>query len=161
MTERKTTGRLILSCKGQMAVELAVALPVILIMLGVLVNTMCYLNVCARFDRLAAEAVRIEAVSPAYGDYGSQSRADKVAALLRRKFADKAGTVRIEVFVQRGPRPEAGGLSIPLAPQPETYVCVLHYSPAGLGVNFFGMDLLSLEHRRFYLIDPFRPGVLL
>jgi hypothetical protein len=38
---------------------------------------------------------------------------------------------------------------------------VMRYRPWGFGDRFFGVRFSGIEHTRFYVIDPYRPGVLL
>ncbi len=77
---------------GQMTVELAVCLPVILAFIGILLNVMGYLNVCARFDRVAADAVRSQATSSGYGQEGSELAANRVAGVIEAVFQSNPGT---------------------------------------------------------------------
>ena len=53
--------------RGQMTVELLVVLPVVLIVAVVAVNALTFFGDCAAFDRVARNAVRLCAASPAYG----------------------------------------------------------------------------------------------
>ena len=154
------------SSRGQMTVELALTIPVVMAVLGILINTMMYLDVSVRFDRLAAEAVRIEAASPGYGSYGTNARADKVRALLQQQFADEARFVRIEVRAYAGAGTAAGeqggiGSLFSLVAGLETYECILYYSPWGFDGSFFGINFFGLKHTRSYTIDPYRPAVIL
>jgi len=156
-------GRMRSSC-GQMTVELAVTIPVVMAVAAIVINTMVYLDVSARFDRLAAEAVRIEAVAPHYGAYGTEARVGRVRLRLQEQFADEARFVRIEVKVNKGPSPGSIGDTLEpiflLVPQLETYECTLRYSPFGFGNSFFGINFLEMSHTRSYTIDPFRPAVI-
>ena len=149
------------SSRGQMTVELAVTIPVIMAVVGIVINTMVYLDVSARFDRLAADAVRIEAASPGYGAYGTGARADKVRALLQEQFSDEADFVRIDVRAFAGAGTDEGsGTVFSLVPRLETYECTLRYAPWGFKGSFFGVTFLEMTHTRTYTIDPFRPAVI-
>jgi hypothetical protein len=158
-------GALRVQRSGQMSVELALCIPVVLAVIAIVVNTMVYLDVSARFDRLAADAVRIEAVSPGYEAYGTEARADKVRALLEKEFAAEADFVHIEVHASTGSdgsgSAPAGIVGFSLIPELETYECTLYYSPWGFKGSFFGVRFLETSRTRSYTIDPFRPGVLL
>ena len=153
---------------GQMTVELAVTIPVIMAVLAIMINTMVYLDVSIRFDRLAAEAVRIEATSPGYGSYGTTARADKVRSLLQNQFADETHFVRIEVRAYAGTDAGTGeqgsstglGSIFSFIAGLETYECTLRYSPWGFNNSFFGVNFFELTHTRRYTIDPFRPAVI-
>ena len=159
------------SSRGQMTVELAITVPIIMAVVAIIINTMVYLDVCIRFDRLAADAVRIEAASPGYGAYGTGSRVDRVSALLQQQFADEADFVRIDVTAHagadggagQGGQSSTGSGSKPvfsLIPVLETYECTLHYSPWGFKGSFFGVNFMEMTHTRSYTIDPFKPAVI-
>jgi Flp pilus assembly protein TadG len=146
-----------------MTVELAVTIPVLLAVLGVVINLMVFLGDCARFDRLAAEAVRIEAASPGYGTYGTAARAQAVQAVLTESFAEQK---YLSVAVRAGgsgggATSSTAGATFSLLPHQETFTCTLNYRPWGFGDSFFGVQFSGIEHTRNYVIDPFRPGVLL
>jgi len=148
-----------------MTVELAITIPIIMAVVAIVINTMMYLDVSARFDRLAAEAVRIEATSPGYGAYGTEARVGRVRSLLQRQFANEERFVRIEVRVYAGASTGGGAEAsnnpvFSLVPQLETYECTLRYSPWGFENSFFGINFLEMTHTRSYTIDPFKPAVI-
>jgi len=148
--------------QGQMTVELAVCIPVLLMLAAIAYNVLGYLEVCARFDRAAAEAVRIEAASPGYGAYGSQVRAERVRSLISQSFAQR-DNVQIDVSVAPagGDSGSSGAAAVFAFPtRLETYTCTLHYQPPGFGRKVFGVQAFDLEHSGHYTIDPFRPGVV-
>lgn len=169
--------------RGQMTVELAVTIPVLLAAVGIAINLMVFLGDCARFDRLAAEAVRVEAASPGYGSYGITARAQAAQTLLAQSFAEQqylsisveatAGSTGDESMQgaqswqgtdgSQSTRGSQGtdGATFSLLPHQETFVCTLRYRPWGFGDSFFGIKFSGIEHTRSYVIDPFRPGVLL
>ncbi|MDR2714797.1 MAG: hypothetical protein LBB42_04675 [Coriobacteriales bacterium] len=164
-----------------MTVELAVTIPIIMAVLGIVINTMVYLDMTARFDRLAADAVRIEATSPGYGSYGTGARVGKVRSLLQEQFVKESRFVRIDVSAQAGAgggggggggagggagegggqgAGSASGLTFSFVPQLETYVCTMRYSPWGFRGSFFGINFLEMSHTRSFTIDPYRPAVV-
>ena len=59
--------------RGQMTVELAVVFPALLAVAVIAVNALLFFSECAAFDRVAREAVRLHAASPAYGQGLEQS----------------------------------------------------------------------------------------
>ena len=81
---------------GQMAVELAVLMPVVLVLALIAANLMAYMGDCARFDRLAGEAVRVLGVSPGYGEYGASSCENAIALQLEEAF-DASSHISIDV----------------------------------------------------------------
>ena len=56
-----------------MTVELAVVFPVLLAVAVIAVNALLFFSECAAFDRVAREAVRVHAASPACGQGLEQS----------------------------------------------------------------------------------------
>ena len=62
---------------GQMTVELAVLVPVVIVVALVVVNLMEFVDACAAFDRLSLDEVIAEGVSPA----GEQNMPASVAAV--------------------------------------------------------------------------------
>lgn len=139
----------LLGSEGQMTVGLAVALPVVLAVALVSYNALAFFSECARFDRLARNAVRICAVSPAY-EQGVSERAAAVETLV----ADAMSAEGISVSV-----------AVAAAPGGERYDVVLEYEPTlfGLGLrgNLFGVDLFVLRHEASLTVDSYDPGVLL
>ena len=65
---------------GQMTVELAILVPVVIAVALVVANLMEFVDACAAFDRLSLDEVIAEGVSPA----GEQSVAASVAAVETR-----------------------------------------------------------------------------
>jgi hypothetical protein len=171
------------SRSGQAAVEMAVVMPVLLAVVGITINLMVYLGDCARFDRVAAEAVRTAAASPGYGDYGTAARAQKVQTAIEASFAGDGhlsfSVVGSESSLVGGGAGSggaggagggsaggsagggAGGVGFSLLPHHETFVCKMNYRPWRFGSSFFGVEFTGIPHTRSYVIDPYRPGVLL
>jgi hypothetical protein len=146
-----------------MAVEMVVVLPVLLAVVGIAVNLMVYLGDCARFDRVAAEAVRTQAASPGYGEYGSISRAQGVQSLIGQAFEGSSYLTFEVTASESGFGTSAGGsdIAFSLLPHQETFLCHMYYRPWGFGDSFFGIHFSGIPHTREYVIDPYRPGVLL
>ncbi|MDR3136875.1 MAG: hypothetical protein LBU07_05650 [Coriobacteriales bacterium] len=151
---------------GQMSVELALCIPVILMVTGVLLNVLGYLNVCARFDRVAAEAIRIEATSPGYGQAGSDASAARARALIERSFAQSLLSIGVDIAIEVEPQDAlAGGsgvagadIGFSLLPRLETYRCSITYHPWPFD-RIAGLRFFVLTHQRDYTVDPYRPGV--
>ncbi|MDR2105942.1 MAG: hypothetical protein LBP24_00865 [Coriobacteriales bacterium] len=162
-----TRGLLLLrSRKGQMAVELAVCLPIVMAVLAIAFNLMVFLGDCARFDRLAAEVVRTRATSPSASSYGLGACEYMVGLDLNELFDTEdrhlRTTVDASAVLPNGATDSGGdGVSIPLLPHHEVYVCTLEYRPWGFGTRFLGFELPGITHTRSFTVDPFRPGVLL
>jgi hypothetical protein len=148
-----------------MSVELVVCLPVILMILFIAVNLLLYLDACAKFDRIAAEAVRIEASSPGYGGYDSGTRAANVRNTIIKAHGGIDGrhialSVDARFAASYGGGQPSTAPTLPMTPFLETYTCEMTYYP--LGPKWaFGASLPGFRHSRSYTVDPFRPGVFL
>ena len=135
---------------GQMTVELAVAMPVLIIVAVVAVNAMTFLGDCAAFDRIAHDAVRIHAAAPAYGQGAEQS-----AALVQQEITAAMGRDNLEVSVTHA----GTGADF------DEYRATLSYAPTlfgmGLRSEVFGVSMPKLVHETAYVVDTYKPGVIL
>jgi hypothetical protein len=149
-----------------MVVELAVCIPVIMAVAAIAINLMVFLGDCARFDRVAAEAVRVGATSPSHGSYGLGYCSDSVDLDLSEIFYDKKEYLQTSVSAY-AVAPDGSmeswqeGATFVFLPHHEVYVCTLEYRPWGFGTTFFGIEFSGITHTRSFTVDPFRPGVLL
>ena len=138
-----------LSEHGQASVELMMALPVMIAVAVIVVNALLFFSDCAAFDRLAHQAVRVHAASPAYGQDAQRSR-DLVQSELERSFARDNLEVSVTVESVSG-----GRLS---------FDATLEYSPTlfgmGLRTEVFGVRLPGLSHTVSYVVDQYKPGVV-
>lgn len=138
-----------LSERGQASVELMMALPVMIAVAVIVVNALLFFSDCAAFDRLAHQAVRVHAASPAYGQDAQRSR-DLVQSELERSFARDNLEVSVTVESVSG-----GRLS---------FDATLEYSPTlfgmGLRTEVFGVRLPGLSHTVSYVVDQYKPGVV-
>ena len=134
---------------GQSTVELMVVLPVMLLIALIVVNAMLFISDCAAFDRLACQAVRVHAASPGYGQDAQRSCA-LVEDQLARAFDEE--NLSVEVSVKSG---SGGTLS---------FHARLEFTPTlfGLGLReqILGVSLPALSHEAVYVVDPFKPGVI-
>ncbi len=136
--------------RGQMAVELAVIMPVAISIAVIVVNAMTFFSECAAFDRVSRNVVRICAASPAYGQDLNQSITAVGTALEESiSMQNEASSVTAST----------NGLGY------TTFVLTLTYSPTlfGLGLRseIFGVQLPVLRHSTSIVVDPYRPGMLL
>ncbi len=134
---------------GQMSVELVIVLPVVIIIALIVVNALTFFSDCASFDRVARNAVRICATSPAYGQDLDQS-IEQVSALV-----ENAVTATNEESSVAASKNGLGYTSFTLT---------LSYYPTlfGLGLRseVFGVSLPSIDHCVSIVIDPYSPGML-
>ena len=129
---------------GQATVELAVVLPVAIVLAVIVVNALSF------FDQLARQAICSYAPSPDAGQGPAE-----VAALVESELEEALGTsnLAIEVTVQG----RAGSY--------QRYCGRLSFAPTlfGLGLKdeVFGVSLPRLVHEVDLTVDAYRPGVLL
>ena len=137
---------------GQMMVELATMMPVLIIVAVMAVNAVTFFSECAAFDRVARNAIRIQATSPAYGQDAGES-----ASLVRQTIDDamrvsEKDYLDLDVSVSG----RAGGKSV--------FRATLSFSPTlfgmGLKPSIFGVDLPKIEHTTELVVEPYRPGML-
>lgn len=121
--------------RGQMTIELLVALPVALVIALVAFNGLTFFGLCAEYDRVARNAVRVYASAPT-----SAVSTDAVAEVAAAIEAD-LDCATAESAVE-GNAPSAA---------PATYTCTLTYHPTlfGLGLRseIFGVAMPALHHR--------------
>lgn len=134
---------------GQMTVELAVAFPVLIVVAVVATNALLFFSECAAFDNAFRDAVRIHATSPAYGQGVEQSRA-QVASDLAASFDRPFETTQVSV------EGAAAGHT--------RFTATLEFSPTlfGLGLksSVFGVALPSLNHTASFVVNCYKPGVI-
>lgn len=148
-------------------VELAVCIPVILAVIGITLNILGYMNVCARFDRVAADAVRSQACSPGYGEEGMTLSASRVREVIETSLASGGGNwFDCEVSVAASPAgfgtsgyTETDRVSFSMLSRLERYECAITYHPWPFSSIVF-LEFIELTHTRSYIVDPFRTGVL-
>ena len=135
--------------EGQMTVELAVAFPVLIIVAVIAVNALTFFADCAVFDRVAHEAVRVHATSPAYRQGTGQS-----VALVEQEVRSALGARNVEV--------EASCSTVGF--DYEKYTVRLSYAPTLFGANMraavFGVSLPRLTHETSYVVDAYKAGVV-
>ena len=81
--------------RGQMAVELAVVTPVILLVLVIAIDMLVFAGECARFDHIAAQVVIAEGASPPTGEHDHESRLYAIEGALEIEFARRGSEVAV------------------------------------------------------------------
>lgn len=135
--------------RGQATVGLVAVLPVAIVVAAIAVNALLFFSECARFDRIAANAVRVCATTPAYGQGLDQSVA-RIEALVEEEMGEG---VSCEVTV------EGGGAGFC------AFTVRMTYEPSLFGValrdEVFGVSLPRLTHEKGLVVDAYKPGMLL
>ncbi len=135
---------------GQMTVELAVVIPVVIVVALVAVNAMVFFSQCAQFDRVARDAIRVCAAAPSSGQDGEQVAAS-VEAIVVEAMGVEGDVVEVTVLE------DGAGLS--------SFEATLIYKPTlfgmGLADEVFGVGFPELKHATTLVVDVYRPGMLL
>ena len=128
--------------RGQATVELAVVLPVALIVAVIAVNAL------ASFDRVARQTVCALATAPASGDDAASLTLAVEEALVRQVGDQGEVQVRAEGL--------ASGLT--------RFTARIEYAPTlfGLGMRseIFGVALPPLAHEVDLVVDAYKPGIM-
>lgn len=143
---------------AQATVEMAVVVPVLIVLALIVYNLMQFACAVARFDRAAPDVVIARAVSPA-GTSGLEVTAQVQDAL--QQLMEPYG-VRVTVVNEADEATGAELLSLAVAPQ--TYRCTMTYTPWPSGFSIAGVSMGApalLKHERAVVIDPWRPGVVM
>ena len=145
--------------RGQMTVELAALVPVVVVVALVTVNLMEFLVLCSRFDRASLDAVVSQGVAPG----GAQTHVAATEAV-RSALADAMDSGRCEVDVRSEDVGEGSrGTSFAISPLLTRYVCTMSFAPWPRELRMPGISLRSpvlLRHRRELVVDRYRPGVV-
>ena len=146
---------------GQMVVELAVMIPVCIVVALIVYNLCRFVEACATFDRVALDAVVSQGISPP----GEQS-ALASTGVVRSCIEDALAMTNCEVEVGvSGAEPVSlgRGLTFPVSPLLATYTCTLRYRPWPSSFVIAGVSMgapFVLTHERTLTVDRFRPGVV-
>lgn len=133
---------------GQVTVELAVVLPVVIVVAVIVVNAMTFFAECAEFDRVGRNAVRMCAASPS-GSVELSRIAAEVESAVEESMALDADEV--EVLARQV---DSGHAAFEL---------VLRFRPGlfgmGLRDEVFGVQLPVLTHAVELTVDRYKPGM--
>ena len=149
------------SQRGQMSVELVAVIPVVLIVAAIGMNILDYMGQCAKFDRIASEAVRVYGVSPGYGQYGASNCNGAIERAIRQAFDTDAVDVEVssqDINVFTGADTSNSNLLFALIPSYRRYTCTMSFSPRFFGTSIFGVLIPQTQHTTEYVIDPYEPG---
>jgi hypothetical protein len=145
-----------------MTVELAALLPVTLVCGLIVMNLMQFVVACARFDRVALDAVVSQGVSAA-GDQDSLTAvADVRSAIVRAMGDDERLDLEVSVAAAEDGTPSEGAV-FSLATGLVRFTCTLRFHPWPREVSIAGVSMgapLSLVHERQLVVDRYKPGVV-
>ncbi|MDO5106792.1 MAG: hypothetical protein Q4D39_00805 [Coriobacteriaceae bacterium] len=143
-----------------MSVEVAVIIPVVVVVALTIANIMAFLGCCAAFDRASLDAVIAHGISPA----GVQSELSATSAI-RSSIEEAFGSnpaVSVEVSAER--LSSSSGFLASLCPHLVRYTCTLHFRPWPQHLRLAGTSMdapFEVIHERSLVVDRFRPGVVI
>ncbi len=149
------------SDSGQMAVELAVVTPVVIVVALVVMNLMGFVEACAAFDQLALDAVVSQGVAPA-GEQVLFASVEQVRTSLVESLG-REDRCEVEVSAQ-SVNEGRKDTSLTVSPLLTRYVCTLSYHPWPRFLRMPGVTFeapLALRHKRELVVDRYRPGVVI
>ena len=148
---------------GQLVVELAVIIPVVIVVGLMALNLAKFVEACAAFDRAAPAAVIAQGVSPK-GE--SESPPDgEVRSCILEALDMPAVVVDVEVESERVGHARGGGngIEFPVSPLLTRYTCTLSYRPWPSAFTIAGVAYRApfvLQHKRDLVVDRYRGGVV-
>lgn len=146
---------------AQATVEMAVVVPVLIVLALISYNLMLFMAATARFDRVAPDVVAAHAVAPAGGEGASSAgTVETIAAELERAMDGYEVEVEVERVVEDG---TPAGELLSLVGGLQTYRCTVRMKPWPSALSIAGVSLgapFELSHARKVTIDPWRPGVV-
>lgn len=146
--------------RGQMTVELAVMVPVALVVALVALNLVGYVEACAAFDQAALEAIVAHGVAPP-GEQSEMAAVSEVEGALEELLGRED---RCDVEVRAESASSGGGVArFAVSPLMTRYVCTLRYRTWPRFVRLPGVTFeapIELTHERELVVDRYRPGVV-
>lgn len=146
---------------GQMSVELAALLPVMVVVAFAVYNLMRYVELCAQFDQVAIDAVVSQGVAPP----GEQSIAnsEREVRFCVEEAMGGEGTCEVEVRAEAVGRLGEGSEDLTVLPSLTRFTCTLKVRPWPSRLSVAGVELSPpalLVHERSLVVDRYRPGVV-
>ena len=145
---------------GQMAVELAVILPAVIVVAVTIANIMTFLGYCAAFDRASLDAVIAHGVSPA----GIQSDLSSVDAVESSIEEALGGSAAVSVEVSAAPVSSSSSFLVSLCPHLVRFTCTMRFVPWPRHLSIAGVVMdapFEIVHTRSLVVDRYRPGVVM
>lgn len=145
---------------GQMAVELAVLMPVVIVVALIVFNLCRFVELCAVFDRASLDAIASYGVS-SEGEQSVQASKEEIRVHLAEAVGNE-DSCSIDVRSE-GLSGEGSGAVFVISPLLTRYTCELSYRPWPASLVIGGIEggvPLALHHERSLVVDRFRPGVV-
>lgn len=149
--------------RAQATVEMAVVVPVLIVLALIVYNIMIFVSAVARFDRVVPDIAIAQGISVSASSNRDSADAEaRKAVKTQIEHAMDGYDVQIQVASDAGK--EDGDSMLALVGATKTYVCTMRYSPWPSRLSIAGIDLGApaiLSHERRVTVDPWRPGVLM
>ncbi|MEE8723893.1 MAG: hypothetical protein SOI23_03895 [Atopobiaceae bacterium] len=149
------------ACSGQMAVELAVLLPVVIVVALIDYNLMRFVGACAAFDHVAFEQIVAQGVSPR-GD-AREPAVDEIRVQIEQALQMKSCEVEVTAERMVASPGRSEGLTFPISPLLTRFTCTLSYHPWPSSFVVAGVSFrapFALVHSRALVVDRYRGGVV-
>lgn len=147
--------------RGELLVELAIAIPIMVIIGLITINLMQFIGQCAKFDRATGDLVRYAVLNP-------QDNGNAATGLLAKSMGyegndPNSNHVSVQVRDYDGPAGSVVGHYL------KTVDATLYFKPwpALDAVYFentpfrFQLPGQFMQHKQRYVVDAFKPGILL
>ncbi|MGI6755984.1 MAG: hypothetical protein ACOX4F_08255 [Atopobiaceae bacterium] len=146
---------------GQMSVELAALIPVVIVVALIVYNLGSYVQLCSEFDRVAYNAVVFKGVS-AQGEQSLMRTTAEVQETLEESFAQPR-SCEVKV-VSENISPGDYGSTFVISPFLTRYTCTFSYRVWPSSFVLAGVAFSSpfeLTHSRSLVVDRYRAGVVI
>lgn len=110
--------------RGQMVVELAMMVPVVIVVAIIIANLAYYASLCARFDRIAPDIALAHGVSPT-GEQDARGAVGEIESAL----AEAMGDGSLDISVRTEPLDLATDGVLSISPFRVRIVCSMGYRP--------------------------------
>ncbi len=146
---------------GQMSVEAALVLPVLIVLAFVMANVLLYVEACITFDRIAYDAVLSQGVAPS-GEQSTEQASSAIQSTIEEAL-NRSSTCEVKVVAYDVDRfSSSNGAVFSIVPSLTRYECTLYFTPWGSSIQFAGISFTpaALTHTRSYVVDRYRSGVV-
>ena len=140
---------------GQMSVELAIAMPILLVAFVIALDGLAFIGECGRFDHVAAQAVLAQGASAGSGSYSLEARSANIKASIEEAMG--TSNMRVAVTVR-----DAGGFAMwkKCAFTCKLEMCPWPFSSADFGIAGVRVPTV-LAHEYSLCVEPYTPGKVL
>lgn len=148
--------------RGQMTVELAAVMPVVIVVALIVANVVRFCCLCATFDRVALDAIVSQGVAPS-GDQSEEVAVGEVRSAIEDALGDPSCAVEVTAEPVGAQERRAGRVSVSFAASLTRFTCTLRFHPWPASLSICGVsmgDAAQLTHERSLVVDRYRPGVV-